>query len=146
MNKNNLILTSLLLAAGMFFAYAWISYNKAASVPIPLALQTSQENGVEVVVQPIGIGGASSTWNFGIGINTHSGDLTDNVATGATLSDGRGRSYPALVWEGDPPGGHHRRGILKFKPISPLPSEIVLTIREIGGVSERKFVWQIKNP
>jgi hypothetical protein len=60
----------------------------------------------------------------------------------AALADSAGREYRAIAWEGDPPGGHHRKGILKFEPIKPAPGSVTLKIRRIGA-AERTFSWPV---
>jgi hypothetical protein len=60
----------------------------------------------------------------------------------AALADSAGREYRAIAWEGDPPGSHHRKGILKFEPIKPAPTSVMLKIRRIG-VAERTFSWPV---
>lgn len=59
------------------------------------------------------------------------------------LIDGAGREYAPLAWDGDPPGGHHREGILKFKALAQKPETIKLAIRGIGGINEQIFAWQV---
>jgi len=52
------------------------------------------------------------------------------------------KEYAPLSWEGDPPGDHHREGILKFNKISPSPKEIKLKMTDVGRISERLFSWE----
>ena len=48
------------------------------------------------------------------------------------------------VWEGDPPGGHHRKGVLKFDAVNPRPQDIELRITRAGEPKPRSFRWQLK--
>ena len=80
---------------------------------------------------------------FKIRLNTHSGDLGQDLTLVAELRDDQGRSYKALEWRGSPPGGHHRSGDLRFEALHDTAREVTLIIREVGGVDERAFSWKI---
>jgi hypothetical protein len=60
------------------------------------------------------------------------------------LVDAQGKQYLSLAWDGTPPGGHHRRGVLRFKPLAQLPSALELRINGIGGGNARVFHWQLQ--
>jgi hypothetical protein len=47
-------------------------------------------------------------------------------------------------WTGDPPGGHHRKGVLQFAPPAEPPAAVELQLSGIGGVATRSFRWQLK--
>ena len=109
----------------------------------PLEGKTSDEGGVKVSIQPLDI--QSSEWTFGVVMDTHTGDLDANLAKSATLVGGSEKIFTPIRWEGAPPGGHHRQGTLVFQAITPRPGSITLTIKDVGGVSQRKFEWQLKD-
>ncbi len=103
--------------------------------------QINNEGPVTVTVIPRKSTNAN-TLDFGIILETHSVELNEDLMKAAILTvDNKG--YEPIVWDGDPPGGHHREGILKFGPLSPMPKKIELIISGIGGISERKFLWII---
>ncbi|KKU03412.1 MAG: hypothetical protein UX99_C0018G0010 [Candidatus Amesbacteria bacterium GW2011_GWB1_47_26] len=81
---------------------------------------------------------SSQLWKFGVSLDTHSGDLNQDLVKIATLRDDKGKVYRPISWEGDPPGGHHRKGTLSFQSVNPKPAQIILQIEE------RKFIWDIK--
>lgn len=62
------------------------------------------------------------------------------------LVDASGKQYRPLAWEGDPPGGHHRKGVLVFESIDPPPRSVTLKLRRIGSVPERSFTWTLTVP
>ena len=109
-----------------------------------LESKVSNEEGVEIVVIPIDLTADSEFWSFEVSMNTHSVELDQDIMANSSLEVGDGKSYNPVVWEGDPVGGHHRSGVLKFKSISPLPSAVAVKIKGIGGASEREFKWSIK--
>lgn len=107
-----------------------------------LKSQTSSEGSVTISVTPSKLANAG-TWEFEITLDTHSVEL-DSDLTKAAILIADDKEYQPIAWDGDPPGGHHRNGILQFAPISQQPESIALKIRNIGGVEERDFIWQLK--
>ena len=122
--------------------------------PIPLPVdssksssfdsQISNEGGVEVSVTPIDLKAGSEFWSFEVAMNTHSVELDQDMVANSLMEVGDGKSHNPVSWEGDPTGGHHRSGVLKFKSLSPLPSDISIKIKGVGEVLDRVFRWSIK--
>lgn len=108
----------------------------------PLPAQSSSQSGVIVKITPRDL--TAQPWAFDVVFDTHSQPLTDDLAKTAVLVSDGGASHPPLKWEGDPPGGHHRKGVLQFKPVSPMPAAIELQIRRSGESAPRSFRWQLK--
>ena len=129
---------STLLLSIVITVFAASGGMAAATLPT----QTSSQSGVTVIVTPRNL--AASTWEFDVVFDTHSQELTDELEKTAVLvSDGRA-SHSPLKWQGDPPGGHHRKGTLHFKPVSPMPASIELQIKRGGETAPRSFRWQLK--
>jgi hypothetical protein len=105
--------------------------------------QTSNEGGVVVRVTPGRLTPEAATWDFEVVFETHTTPLTGDPAQFTVLIDPQWRAHAPLRWDGDPPGSHHRKGVLRFKPIRPAPATVTLKIRGIGGVAERVFTWSI---
>lgn len=105
--------------------------------------QTNSEGGVVVRVTPGRFAPAAVTWDFEVVFETHTVALVGDPAQFTVLLDPQGRTYAAVRWEGDPPGGHHRKGVLRFKPLRPAPATVTLKIRGIGGVPVRAFTWPV---
>lgn len=103
----------------------------------------NSEGSVAITVTPLNLKNNSSTWNFEVDLNTHSGSLDANLITISELMDDQKKLYKPISWEGDGPGGHHRKGILKFNPISLKSKFFELKIKNIGGVLERSFKWNL---
>jgi hypothetical protein len=109
-----------------------------------LADQRSSAGGVTVAVTPQNLAASAKSWDFKVVLDTHAGDLNDDLVKTATLLDGKGGRYVPIQWEGAGPGGHHREGVLKFKPVSPTPAAIELQIKRVGEANPRSFRWQLK--
>jgi len=108
-----------------------------------LGTQKNSERGVTVAVTPQNLSAGASTWDFKVVLDTHSGDLNDDLVKAAVLLDGTGMQHVPVAWDGAAPGGHHREGVLKFKPVSPTPATIELQIKRAGEANPRSFRWQL---
>lgn len=105
--------------------------------------QTSNVAGVVVRVTPDRLAPEAATWDFQVVFETHTAQLAGDPAQFAVLLDPQGRTHAALRWDGDPAGGHHRKGVLRFKPLRPAPVSVTLKMHGVGGVPERVFTWPI---
>jgi hypothetical protein len=128
---------------------AFVACLLAAAVALPaaaaeLSTQKSTDRGVTVAVTPQDLSSNAKTWDFKIVLDTHSGDLSDDLLKTAVLLDGTGTQHVPVAWDGAAPGGHHREGVLKFKPVSPTPATIELRIKRAGEANPRSFRWQLK--
>lgn len=101
-----------------------------------------EQGAVTVKVQPKEVSPSATPWEFEITLDTHSVELDDDLVAQSVLVDTQGNEYRPVSWEGDPPGGHHRKGILKF-PSLPQADVIQLKIHGIGGVEQRTYEWQL---
>ncbi len=108
-----------------------------------LATKTDTQGNICVEATPVDMSATSTEWSFDVSMNTHSGSLDADLTKIAVLTDGQGNMYQPTKWNGDPEGGHHRAGLLTFKPITPLPKSVTLKLSGIGGV-DRTFTWQLK--
>lgn len=111
---------------------------------INLESKTNSEGLVSVIVSPKNVSDVAEEWEFEIMLDTHSVELSDNLTQNSVLLNDNDKEYAPTSWDGDPAGGHHRKGVLKFAAINPLPRSITLKIRNIGDVAERNFSWQIQ--
>lgn len=124
------------------FVFATAAALPAAGAELPT--QKSAERGVTIAVTPQNLSDAAASWEFSIALDTHSGDLSDDLTKTAALVDGSGKRYMPVAWEGAGPGGHHREGVLRFKPIAPRPAVIEMHITRSGENAPRIFRWQLK--
>ena len=120
---------------------AWLPTARAEAPA--LKRLTNNEGQVSVQVTPPDLAPGAAGWRFAIVFDTHVKPLNDDLLTAASLRGTDGKEEAPTGWEGDPAGGHHRKGVLIFKPIEPLPQAITLTLRGVGSVAERSFVWTL---
>ena len=118
--------------------------SATGAVAAELEQQTSQANGVSISVKPTDVSAASTIWKFQVALNTHSGALEDDLAHSATLADAAGKQHAAAGWDGDPTGGHHRKGVLEFKALSPRPAALDLRILRPGETAPRTYHWKLQ--
>jgi len=138
--RSRIMKSSLLRAV---FLCAAVAYGSGA-LAAELAARSSQAGGVAVRVKPTEVSAGAPAWRFEVVLDTHGGSLDDDLAKTAVLVDGAGKKYSAAGWEGDPAGGHHRKGVLRFKPLSPPPAAIEMRIQRAGEAAPRSFRWDLK--
>ena len=109
-----------------------------------LGPHSSAAQGVTVTVTPRDLSNDSKLWEFEVVFTTHSRDLRDDLTKTAVLMTSDGKRYPPVGWQGDGPGGHHRNGLLAFKPVSPRPQSVDLQIQRAGEPAPRTFHWTLK--
>lgn len=105
--------------------------------------RTNREGSVTVKISPGDLSLSAPSWDFEVALSSHTTELDQDMQSVAVLVAGPGSSQPPLAWEGDPPGGHHRKGVLRFEPAKGAPGFVELHINGIGGVSQRVFRWAI---
>jgi hypothetical protein len=115
----------------------------AAGNAVEFAPQVSNERGVKVMVTRKNFLSETQIWDFQVVLETHAQDLGDDLARSSVLV-ADGKRYLPLAWEGAPPGGHHRKGLLRFKAIVPQPRAMELQIRLAGDAAPRSFKWSSK--
>jgi len=105
--------------------------------------KSNKQNRVRVDVRPVQLLPGKPA-KFEIRMNTHSGDLSQDLVAVCTLKDNSGREYHPTSWDGSPPGGHHRSGVLEFSELGEGAESITLVIREVANVPERVFNWSVE--
>lgn len=107
--------------------------------------KTDEQPPVTIKITPVELGEDVSIWRFSVVFDAHSGSLDQDPTKVALLSDDKGNIYQPSAWEGPGPGGHHREGVLVFDAISnPTPAYVELNIKDVGGIPERAFKWNIQ--
>ena len=147
--KKTYLITIIILIGAVFFIFTRERKQfseKPAQTPqfstMPISVletQTNNEGPVTVKITPK----LFLEVAFEITLDTHSGELDADLTQVVILKDENGREYKPKRWEGDPPGGHHRKGTLVFGAIEPTPKMLRLIVRQVGGIVEREFLWTI---
>lgn len=110
--------------------------------------RSDEQGAVTVEVTPLNLDNPSDQLEFDVLLNTHSVDLSMDLATLATLTTNTGVTIPATLWDA-PRGGHHVEGKLIFpatedgKPILEGVIKLTLTIVNVDA-SSRIFEWDLK--
>ena len=136
MNASKKLSISLILG----FALAAVTALAAAE----LERITSSAGGVMVAVQPVDLSAGAKSWDFNVSLNTHVHPLEQDLAKVSVLVDPKGVRHAPLAWRGDPPGGHHRKGVLEFAPVSGNPAYVELRIKDVATPEPRTFRWQLR--
>ena len=131
------VLRSLLVAGAALVA-------SGAATAAELETRTSSAAGVTIKVTPKNVAPDAAAWVFAVVLDTHSRDLSDDLVKSSVLLDARGARHAPIAWEGAPPGGHHREGVLRFKALGPAPGAFELQIRRPGESAARVFRWTLK--
>jgi len=111
--------------------------------------RTDQQGAVVVDVTPLNLDNPGQTLDFQVSMDTHSVDLSMDLAMLATLATDTGLQVEPISWDG-PRGGHHVSGTLSFpatadgKPLLAGASQLTLTIKSVDA-DVRTFTWSI-NP
>lgn len=149
-----LLTTALVLAACSAPASA---SDQASAEPAPVSEEVASANNsltrsdvqgaVTVNVTPLNLDNPSDELEFDIALETHSVDLSMDLATIATLTTDTGITVQATKWDA-PRGGHHVEGTLIFpatkdgKAILDNASELTLMITDVDALS-RVFQWTV---
>ena len=122
--------------AGLLAACSSSPSGETAKSVLPA--RTLAAGAVEVTITPTRLDTTGAT--FSIVLDTHSADLSVDLATFAVLTVG-GTKWTVQGWTGDGPGGHHRSGELKFSAQRRPQGTAVLAI---AGLPEPvEATWQL---
>ena len=107
-----------------------------------------EQGAVIVEVTPLNLDTPADNLEFDVAMNTHSVDLSMDLATLSTLSTDTGVTIQAVKWDATP-GGHHVEGKLIFpavkdgKSVLEGASKLTLTIINVDAPT-RVFEWELK--
>jgi hypothetical protein len=129
--------------------------QSAESVPPPIdeadtssdMTRSDQQGAVVVSITPLNLADSSEQLEFDVVLETHSVDLSMDLAVLSSLTTDTGVIMQATLWDA-PRGGHHVSGKLIFpalsdgRPILEGASRLTLTILDVDAPS-RVFEWQL---
>lgn len=141
-------------ATGVSAAVEPTAVEPTAPAPAPQPasqdlLRSDAQGAVVIDVTPTNLGQDTDTLTFEVSMNTHSVDLSMNLALLATLSADNGQSVQAVSWDA-PSGGHHVSGTLSFptsldgKLLLEGATMLTLSIKDVDA-PERIFRWELSN-
>ena len=105
--------------------------------------QTNSGGGVTVKVIYLNQG-ATDEPRFQLVLDTHSVNLDAyDLKSIAVVRDDTGKAYPSTSVE-NKGGGHHREAIMSFSKLSPEVKRVDLVIKDVAGVKERVFRWNVE--
>jgi hypothetical protein len=116
-----------------------------AAVWSDLSAQMDEQGAVTVEIRPLNLDQPGETLDFEVRMDTHSVDLSMDLAALATLTTDTGRTVQAAAWDGGA-GGHHVSGRLSFparlegEQYLDGARQITLTLVEVAA-PERTFIW-----
>ncbi|MCA0454005.1 MAG: hypothetical protein LCI00_08530 [Chloroflexi bacterium] len=141
------LLFGLLIAGCSAVSQSAQSNSQSTSNPSDDLTRTDEQGAVVIAVEPLNLKSVDQTLDFEVSLNTHSVDLSMDLAGLATLTTDTGVTTPAEIWDA-PREGHHVSGKLSF-PASVNgtallrdATELTLTIRDVD-VPERIFKWEL---
>ncbi len=137
MQRTLRMITLVAVVAGL-----WIS---AAGAPAGAADQATQQvAGGGVTVTATLLRGQADGTAIQLALNTHSVNLDAlNFEEVTTLRDDNGKVYPVEAVEKTSGGGHHRQVVLRFAKLNPNAKAIELVVKDVAGVKERIFRWDV---
>ncbi len=149
MKYKNIIFVCIAIIIAAFIIYRFVinplqNNNTTVGKQNILLTQTNSEGAVTIKVTLENVSGDKKAWQFKIVLDTHTGSLNEDLLNNSVLIDDQGEKLKPKTWKGDPPGGHHREGLLTFESFSQAPKSVILILRSVGDVSERKFTWDSK--
>jgi hypothetical protein len=107
------------------------------------ATRTNSGGGVTVKVTPVDLK-TKGDLRFQVVLDTHSVNLDAyDFKTIAVLRDDSAKSYSPTAVE-NKGSGHHREAVLSFPKPSPETKRVELLIKDVAGVKERTFQWELQ--
>lgn len=106
------------------------------------------QGAVSVAVTPLNADQDGATLDFEVAMNTHSVDLSMDLAQLAQLVTDTGREVQAVAWSGEA-GGHHVSGVLSFPatgdgvPLLEGATTLTLTLENVDAPA-RTFTWRLQ--
>lgn len=114
---------------------------------VDAATRSDNQGAIIVEITPVDLAASGDTLVFNVSLDTHSVDLSMDLAAAAVLTTDTGRSVNALSWDA-PKGGHHVSGTLAFPAsvdgtgVLSGASRLTLTITGLDAPT-RTFAWDL---
>jgi len=138
---NKVLLSAFIIVVTIVVLVVFKSTNQVQS-PKNLSVQEKEEGNVIITAKPE-ILSVGQKPKFELEFNTHSVDLSFDVAVQSYLVDDQGNRFDNEIWNGSPSGGHHRDGTLIFNTVLSKTKFVKLIIRNVSDIPERTFRWEL---
>lgn len=125
-----------------------VTPESATAAAVPGETLVDEQGAVAVAVTPRNLDPGATVLDFEVAMNTHSVDLSMDLAELATLTTDSGTQITASSWDA-PQGGHHVSGVLSFNalgeagPLLDGATTLTLTLVNVDA-PERSFTWSLK--
>ena len=137
-----IVKSSKLLLAALFFTGA-LRGAQVFGASMPSTTQTNSSGGVAVKATLLDAK-TSDNLRFQIAFDTHSVNLDGyDLKAISFLRDDAGKTYLPTAVE-DRGSGHHRQSTVIFGKIASGTKYVELVIKDVAGVKERKFRWELE--
>jgi hypothetical protein len=134
--------TSITILAGLLFSALLLVDGTIAAVASD-ATQSGAGGGVTVKVTYLNLKGSDGP-RFQIALDTHSVNLDSyDLKTISVLRDDAGNTFPATSVESKG-SGHHRETTVSFAKVASGTKRVELVIKDVAGVKERIFRWDLE--
>lgn len=155
MNHKSGLSFSLLFILALGLAACSSAFTTPASLPASSSstpaetdlARTDSQGAVEFVVTPLNLSASGATLDFDVSLNTHSVDVSWNLAALSVLKTDTGLEVKGLSWPMG--GGHHYQGTLTFprqttdgQSLLDGAKKLTLTILEAAAPT-RVFEWDL---
>ncbi len=107
-----------------------------------LETKINEGGGVVIEVTPTSSKSDKQT-EFEVKFTTHQDSLDFDLIKQAVLIDDKNNQYFPAGWTGGQ-GGHHLTGTLLFPALPAETKKIKLVIKDIYGIAQRLFEWDLK--
>ncbi len=113
------------------------------------ATRSDNQGAIVVEITPVDLAASGDTLAFNVSLETHSVDLSMDLAAVSALTTDTGRSVNALSWDA-PKGGHHVSGTLIFPAnidgarVLSGASKLTITITGLDAPT-RTFAWDLSS-
>src|SRR5215475_8430390 len=139
--KENAVKLFKVILAGLIMNGLFVSQSLGATAPH--TSRTESGGGVTVMVTFLD-SKPSGDLRFQVVLDTHSVNLdVYDFKTIAVLRDETGNSYLPTAVE-NKGSGHHRQATVNFAKVAGGPKRVELVIKDVAGVKERIFRWDLE--
>lgn len=134
---------AILFVSVLYFLIAFLGIGESFGAATAGTTQTVSGGGVTAKVTYLNPG-SNDDPRFQVVLDTHSVGLDGyDLKSITVLRDETGKSYLPTGAE-NKGSGHHREVTLSFSKVSPEAKRLEMVIKDVAGVKERSFRWELQ--